>query len=173
MNETRGEVITYDGKIIEAFYCAMSGGTTQDASTVFNVSRDYLKAVESTYDNTSINGYQVTREYEQANVIKLFGLSCNTIIVDYINYNKEGYVENLSLCNKKLNGKTFSNKMGLRSANFSIELANKMKITTRGFGHGVGMSQYGAHGYAEAGYTYDEILKHYYTGVEITNLKNV
>ncbi len=172
-NGTAGEVITYGGKIIEAFYFAMSSGNTQDAVYVFNQSRDYLKGVSSEYENNSISGFQVVKDFEPANVKKLFGLTCKNLRVDNIKYNNEGYCENLTLCGKKINGMTFANKMGLRSSSFKIEMGNKMKITTKGFGHGVGMSQYGANGYASNGYTYDEIIKHYYTGVEISNLKNV
>ncbi len=174
VEDTKGEVITYNGEIIEAFYSAMSSGYTQNAMSVFNVSRDYLQPVESEYDNASINGYEVTREYTYEKIIKNLGLSCNKVTVDSVKYNDEGYVKTASICGKQFNGPTFGNKLGLRSANFAITNTGKsIKITTRGFGHGVGMSQYGANGYAEAGYTYQDILKHYYTGVEITELKNL
>ena len=64
----------------------------------------------------------------------------------------------------------FRNKLGLRSTDFTIEEENNLiKITTRGYGHGVGMSQYGAQGMALAGYNYQEIIIHYYQGVEILN----
>lgn len=171
--ETKNQVITYDGKIIEAFYFAMSGGSTQDAVYAFNVNRDYLVGVASEYENNSISGFEVTREYDISKVKSALGVTCNRLIVDYINYNDEGYVDNLSICSKKISGINFSYKLALRSSNFKISVGDKVRITTKGFGHGVGMSQYGANGYANNGYTYDEIIKHYYTGVEISKLKHV
>lgn len=173
VNSTKGEVITYNGKIIESLYFAMSSGNTQDAIYAFNEERDYLKGVSSIYEDDSINGFLVTRTFEEANIIKLFSLSCDNLTIDEIKYNDEGYVENITLCGKTINGMTFVNKVGLRSTSFEIELGDTVTITTKGFGHGVGMSQYGANGYAMNGYTYDEIIKHYYTGVDISNLKNV
>lgn len=173
VEETKNEVITYDGKIIEAFYFAMSGGSTQDAVYAFNVSRDYLVGVESQYENSSLSGFEVTREYEISKVKSALGVTCSRLSVDYINYNDDGYVDNLSICSKKISGIDFSYKLALRSSNFKINIGDKVKITTKGFGHGVGMSQYGANGYATNGYDYDDIIKHYYTGVEISNLKSV
>lgn len=174
VEETKNQVATYNGNIIQAFYFAMSGGSTQDAVYAFNMSRDYLVGVSSEYENSSISGFEVTREYDIAKIKSALGVSCNRLVVDYINYNDEGYVDNLSICSKKMSGINFSYKIPLRSSNFKIEIgSDKVKITTKGFGHGVGMSQYGANGYASNGYTYDEIIKHYYTGVEISNLKSV
>lgn len=173
VEETKNQVITYDGKIIEAFYFAMSGGSTQDAVYAFNVNRDYLVGVESAYEDNSLDGFEVTREYEISKVKSILGVTCSRLVVDYINYNDEGYVDNLSICSKKISGIDFSYKLAIRSSNFTISIGDKVKITTKGFGHGVGMSQYGANGYANNGYTYDEIIKHYYTGVEISKLKHV
>ncbi|HBA37623.1 MAG TPA: stage II sporulation protein D [Firmicutes bacterium] len=173
VTETKNEVITHDGKIIEAFYFAMSGGSTQDSVYAFKVSRDYLVGVDSAYENNSISGFEVTREYEISKVKSALGLSCNRLVVDYVNYNDDGYVDKLSICSKKISGIDFSYKLALRSSNFKISVGDKVKITTKGFGHGVGMSQYGANGYAENGYQYDDIIKHYYTGVEISSLKQV
>jgi len=170
---TRGQVATYDGKIIEAFYFAMSGGSTQDAAYVFNVNRDYLKGVESSYENNSIKGFQVTRTYTHDTIKSKLGLTCPKVSLDYINYNDEGYVDEVSFCGKKISGINLSYKIGLRSSNFKVSIGDNVVITTLGFGHGVGMSQYGANGYANAGYTYDQIIKHYYTGVEIVDVKNV
>ena len=61
--------------------------------------------------------------------------------------------------------------LGLRSVKFEINVNDKIIITTKGYGHGVGMSQYGAEGMARVGYKYDEILKHYYTDIKIEKIK--
>jgi stage II sporulation protein D len=173
VTETKDEVMTYGGDIIESFYFAMSGGYTQDASTVFNETKEYLQGVESIFDTNSLNGYEVTKEFSKEDFINSLNLNCNNVSVDYINYNESGYVDEISVCGQKISGTKFRFSLGLRSSNFDIELSDTIKITTRGYGHGVGMSQYGANGYASAGYTYVDILKHYYTGVEIQKIKDV
>ena len=83
------------------------------------------------------------------------------------------YTEGASIKNIKINGIIYKgtdvrSKLGLRSADFTIEKVNEnVKLTTKGNGHGVGMSQYGALAMAKKGYTYDKILKYYYKNIEI------
>lgn len=173
VEETKGEVITYEGNIIEAFYFSMSGGSTQEASTVFNENREYLKSVVSEYDNESLNNYEVTKIFSISDFISLLDLSCEKVNINNIDYNDAGYVESITVCGKEFKGTTFRFSLGLRSTNFDITVEEEVSITTRGYGHGVGMSQYGANGYAGAGYSYQDILKHYYTDVEIENIKDV
>ena len=84
---------------------------------------------------------------------------------------KTGRVNKILINNKEFTGKEVVNLLGLRSVNFDVTVADKVIITTKGYGHGVGMSQYGAEGMARAGYTYDAILKYYYTDVEIEKIK--
>lgn len=168
--ETKDEVITFNGNIIEAFYFAMSAGTTEEATTVFKEDRDYLKSVESIYDNNSLNNYEVTKSFSINEFKTKLGLQCDSIIVDSINSNDAGYVNEISVCTKNFGGTDFRKLLDLRSTNFKINIIDKVEITTKGYGHGVGMSQYGANGYANHGYSYHDILKHYYTGVEITKL---
>ena len=80
-------------------------------------------------------------------------------------------VLNITINNQVFEGTTVRSKLGLRSTDFEIELTeNSVNITTRGYGHGVGMSQYGAFGMALEGYNYQEILKHYYDGISIRTL---
>ncbi len=173
VNSTKGEVLTYDGNIIEAFYFAMSAGSTNDAMSVFRENRDYLQSVESIYDNESLRDYSVTKSFDHSTIIEKLDLDCQSVIVDNIKTSENGYVESLSICSKTFSGTDFRMKLGLRSTNMTIEIGNDIKITTRGYGHGVGMSQYGANGYASNGYTYKDILKHYYYGTDISNIKNV
>lgn len=167
---TKGEVITYEGEIIEAFYFAMSAGNTEDSTSVFSESRDYLQSVTSEYDNSSLKDYEVNKEYQKSEFKEKLGITCSEVVVDNVNYNETGYVNEVSVCSKVFKGTEFRALLGLRSANFSIDVGDVVRIVTKGYGHGVGMSQYGANGYANHGYTYEDIIKHYYTGVEITKL---
>lgn len=173
VSDTKDEVITYSGEIIEAFYFAMSSGYTQEAGQVFNENRDYLKGVESKYDNADLKNYEVATEIDKQTFRNKLSLACENITVDDVKKTSENYVESITVCGISFKGTVFRTTLGLRSTNFDIEIGDKVKITTRGYGHGVGMSQYGANGYAEAGYTYEDIIKHYYTDVEIKSLKNV
>lgn len=171
--DTKGEVLTYYGNIIEAFYFAMSAGNTLESASVFNENREYLKSVESKYDNKDLKNYEVTVDFNYEEFKSKLGLTCENNSIDKINYNSIGYVDDITVCGSIFKGTDFRSKLGLRSTNFEIHLGEKVSITTRGYGHGVGMSQYGANGYANSGYSYEDILKHYYTGVEITNIKDV
>lgn len=173
VNSTKGEVLTYDGNIIEAFYFAMSAGSTNDSMSVFRENRDYLQSVESIYDNESLRDYSATKSFDHNTIIEKLDLDCQSVTVDDIKKSENGYVQSLSVCSKTFSGTDFRMKLGLRSTNMTIEIGNDIKITTRGYGHGVGMSQYGANGYASNGYTYKDILKHYYYGTDISNIKNV
>ena len=170
---TKGEVATYNGKIIEALYSAMSGGITQNVSSVWGGSRDYLVSVESKYDNETIKDFKSTRTIDYNTFKSKLSLSCDKIIIDYIKKNESDYISSISVCGKVFSGSDFIWKLSLKSGDADIEVADNIIITTYGFGHGVGMSQYGANGYAEHGYTYEEILKHYYTNIEISDLKVV
>lgn len=173
VKETEGKVLTYNGEVIEAFYFVMSGGVTQEASSVFNESREYLKRVESKYDNSSLKNYEVTIDISKQELTSKLGLTCTDPEIDYINANEDGYVQTISVCSKEFKGTNFRTLLGLRSTNFKIEIDTDIKITTYGYGHGVGLSQYGANGYANAGYSYEDILKHYYVGVELKDIKDV
>ena len=78
----------------------------------------------------------------------------------------------LKINNTSFKGTDIYNKLSLKSTDFTIELkGDYLTITTKGYGHGVGMSQYGALGMAKKGYKYDEILKYYYTNTNLTKLK--
>lgn len=103
------------------------------------------------------------------NILNLLGISSDTNIqFEVISRDESGRVEKIKVGDKIFDGVTFRNLLKLRSTDFSIMVINnQVSITTKGYGHGVGLSQYGANGMAQEGYTYKEILKHYYTGVEV------
>lgn len=173
VSDTSGEVATYNGKVAETLFSAMSGGKTQDVQDVWGNKIDYLVAVESKYDNESLRSYKSTRTISKSDVIKKLNLTCSNPKVDYIKRNDSNYVTKISICGSVFTGEGIRCKLGLKSSMFDIIIGNNVVITTYGYGHGVGMSQYGANGYAEHGYTYVDIIKHYYKNVEISNIKDV
>ena len=170
---TKGEVMVYNGELIEALYFSMSSGKTQDVQSVFKEDLDYLKSTDSIYDNDSVRGFKNTVYIEEDKFKKLVGINCGEVTVNRIDYNESGYVSSITICDKVFEGNEMRKLLSLRSANFKIDVSNQIEITTYGYGHGVGMSQYGANGYAKNGYNYEKILKHYYNGVEIKNIKDV
>lgn len=171
---TKGEVIVYDDEIIEALYFSMSSGNTEDAKEVFGNNIDYLQSVESKYDNSSITNYEQSKTFTKDEFINTLNLSCSNPNVENIQRDKSGYVSFISICNKEYKGTEMRSLLKLRSANFDIDTKSEdIIVTTYGYGHGVGMSQYGANGYAENGMNYKDILKHYYKNVEIKTIKDV
>lgn len=168
VTSTKGVSIYYQGNYINALYHSTSNGKTEDASMVWGNSVPYLKSVDSKWD---VQASSYLREIKEdfTNVLNLLGISNDTNIqFEIISRDESGRVEKIKVGDKIFDGVTFRNLLKLRSTDFSIMVINnQVSITTKGYGHGVGLSQYGANGMAQEGYTYKEILKHYYTGVEV------
>ncbi len=165
---TKGLSIYYQGKYIDAVYHSTSNGKTQDAAYVWGNSVPYLKSVDSSWDKEATSYLrEVAKDF--TNVLNLLGVDMSDdISFEILSRDYSGRVEKVRVGNQTFSGVEFRNLLGLRSADFDLSLENgNLIITTRGYGHGVGMSQYGASGMAKAGYTYQQILKHYYTGVSI------
>lgn len=168
VDSTKSLVLKYNGTLIEAVYHSTSNGKTENSSNVWKYSFPYLTSVESPYDTTNSSFSKTTFfSYEE------LSNKLNTIITQdtifNISLNESGRVKTIEFNNIILSGVEFRTKLSLRSADFTLEKTNDgINITTKGYGHGVGMSQYGANGFANNGYNYEAILKHYYQGVSIT-----
>lgn len=165
---TKGLSIYYKGDLIDAVYHSTSNGKTQDSVHVWGNSIPYLKSVDSSWDKNATSYLrEVSNDF--LNVLNLLGIDANDdISFEILSRDNSGRVLEVRVGNKTFSGVEFRTLLGLRSADFDLTLEdNNLIITTRGYGHGVGMSQYGANGMAKDGYNYKQILKHYYTGVEI------
>jgi len=167
---TEDIVLMYNNNYIDAVYHSTSNGKTEDAINVWGNDIPYLKSVDS---NTDINASSYKRDvsfsYEKLSNI------LNTPITKYSDFilerNSSGRINNVKINNIDIKGTTFRSLLSLRSTDFTIELTDeKIIITTFGYGHGVGMSQYGANGLANLGYSYEKILKHYYQGVTLKKI---
>jgi len=175
---TKGQLIYYDGKVAEPLYHSTSGGMTEDAINVFATDTPYLKSVTSPYEDEAPKFKTVTTMTVEEFI--------NKIKTKYkkVNLNKEDFYEKIKLIEKTnsgrikkividneiLDGRNIRDLFGLNSTNFSIMFDKTLgiiDIVTYGYGHGVGMSQWGANGMAENGSDYVQILKHYYTDVII------
>lgn len=172
INDTKGEVMYYNNEIIEAFYFAMSNGRTEEAKTVFQENLPYIESVESSWDNESLNNFSVKKTFTKQKFCEALNLSsCTAINISSINRSATNRVNKITINNQEFKGTDVRNLLNLRSTDFTIEINDEnITITTKGYGHGVGMSQYGANGMANEGYTYQEILKHYYKDITINKM---
>lgn len=170
IEETRGEVMTYEGEYISALFYSSNNGFSNDASWYYANEVPYLKSVPSSWDTQ----FEKTNAVIEKSVLECKeALQVSSLDIKDIVFYENGYINTIVIGNKSFTGREVREKLGLRSSCFTLEVdADIVRIYTSGYGHGVGMSQYGALGMAKEGYTYQEILKHYYRGVEIVNLKN-
>lgn len=166
VTSTNNLAIYYNGTYIDAVYHSTSNGYTEDALNVWGNNVPYLKSVSSYWDQNA-SSYMKTITKNEADIINLLGLG-NLDNIEIIERNESGRVEKIELGDKIYTGIELRNLLGLRSTDFEIIKDNGVvSITTKGYGHGVGMSQYGAKGMAEEGYNFRDILNHYYVGVQI------
>ena len=172
VKETDGQYLTYNNEIIYAFFFSTSNGKTEDNKNVFGQDLPYLKIVDSSFDENETSSFIVTKTFSLSEFYEKLGLSYNDYLnIDNIIYTESNRVKSLSINNTDFSGRNFQKQLSLRSNDFTIKKEGEsVVITTKGFGHGVGMSQYGANALAKQNKTYDEILKYYYQGTNIQKL---
>ncbi len=170
VQSTEGEVLRYNGNYIDAVYHSTSNGKTEAARNVWGYEVPYLQSVDSNYDiNTT---FYLKTEYKDMNqILQLFGITdLQEGDIEILSRNESGRVSEVRIQNQIYQGVDLRHLLNLSSADFDLSIADgNLVITTRGWGHGVGMSQYGANGMANAGYSYDQILSHYYPGTNLTH----
>lgn len=171
---TSGQVLTFEGDLIEATYFSCSGGSTEDAAAVWGSDFPYLQAVDSPGEEAAAHfrdTVSFTREeLEQKLGVLLTGQP--DAWVGKITYTEGGGVDTAVIAGLYFTGTELRQKLGLHSTAFSVTAQEAgLSITTKGYGHRVGMSQYGADAMAVAGSSYAEILAHYYPGTELIRLQ--
>lgn len=172
VDETKGEYLTYNGGVIQAFFFSTSSGRTENSEDVFTSELPYLKSVDSAWDMEVAPAFSETTEFTLEEFYKSLGLEYNpNLNIQTISKGASGNDKIIKINDREFKTTEVRTKLNLKSANFSIsQNKNIISITTKGYGHDVGMSQYGALAMAKKGYRYDEILKYYYQGVEISKL---
>lgn len=181
VSSTRGIILTYDMKPIEPLYHSTSGGHTENSEDVFVTAIPYLRGVSSPYEagspvlvdekNISVKEF-VKKISEKHKDIKINEKKISSEI-NILERSSGGNIKSIKIGNKELTGRDVRGILELRSANFTVDVKGKEIIfTTKGYGHGVGMSQWGANGMAKEGSTFEEILTHYYQGVNLSVLKS-
>lgn len=164
---TKGEVLLYNNDYIEAVYHSTSNGLTEDSTFVWGNYFPYLKSVDSHWDKTTNSFLKETlKDYSELEAIT--GISFNNAKIEILSKTVSNRINKIKINDTIFSGIELRMLLGLRSTDFDVKLENeKVVFITRGYGHGVGMSQYGANGMAKEGYSYQEILLHYYPNTQL------
>ena len=182
VNSTKGKVITYDNQPINAFFHSNSGGITEVPVNVWGgTGYPYLQSVETSGED-AYTQYSSEVIFTQEELINKLKEKYDDISIDFSNdddikileYTESSRVKTVKFGNHELSGVETRTLLGLRSTNFEIiKDGNNIKFSVKGYGHGVGMSQTGADSMAKQGSTAEEIIMHFYTGIEIKDINNL
>ena len=182
VNETKGKIITYEGKPINAFFHANSGGKTEIPVNVWGgTGYPYLQVVE-TAGEEGYDQYESEVSLTKEELIDKLETKYSDISIDFNNqddikileYTNSGRVKTVKFGNHNLSGVETRTLLGLRSTNFEISRdGDNIKFTVKGYGHGVGMSQTGADSLAKEGKNCFDIINHFYIGVQITDVNSL
>ena len=174
VNETSLEYLDYNGEVVDALFFSTSNGYTEKASLVFNIDLPYLQSVTSMWDSSTSSAFRSTKKISIDEFYSSLNLEySNTLDFKVLKRSSTNRILNLTINGIEFTGKEVYDKLGLKSMDFSLRQdGNNIIIDTVGYGHGVGMSQYGAEGMALEGYSYRDILSHYYVGTSIKKIKN-
>lgn len=184
LSETGGQVLRYGTELIDPLYHSVSGTKTEDSGSFFTHSLPYLKPVD---DRWGAKPPQVqlraTVWFTPEELVQKLGAANMAVPalatavksgkppITVEAYTDTGRVKSVKVLGNTFTGREVREKLQLKSTNFTVDVQEgRVGITTTGNGHGVGMSQWGAQGMAEAGKTYSEILLHYYTGVQLSRI---
>jgi len=182
VESTVGQIITHRGQVIDPIFHSTCGGQTEDANKVWSNYFSYLIRVECNFCSHS-NRLTETKTFSHADFVAALKKQDSTILVtaqqlagksppvEVKTRSESGRVLEMMLGSKTLKGTELRSALGLNSTNFALEISSsEVRVTTTGYGHGVGLCQYGADGMAKAGYDSRKILQYYYQGVQITSL---
>lgn len=178
VNDTAGKIITYKGKPINAFFHANSGGKTEVPFYVWGgTGYPYLQVVETAGED-AYSQYSSEAKFTKKEFIENVKKEHEDFKIDFkekdcikiTKRDESDRVVTVKIGNLNLSGVETRTLLGLRSANFTVEIQeDNILFKVTGYGHGVGMSQTGADALAKQGKKYEEIIKHFYVGVEINN----
>lgn len=166
VKKTTGEVLTKDNKILKAFYFSMSNGYTENSKDVFG--ENLTQSVESPFE-ISLSNFEIVKEFSKSELLEKLGVDNLNIENQQISETK--HTSSIIIGGKEFSGIEVRKLLNLRSTDFEIkQVGENFNIITRGYGHGVGMSQYGANELAKCGKSYKEILAYYYKNTKLVNL---
>ncbi len=168
VSSTKGETIKYNGRYIDAVYHSTSNGYTEDSVNVWKNNIPYLKSVSSEWDKNATS-YLREKNMSLDEFNRLLGINISSNEeIEILSKTEGNRIDEIKLGDLTYTGLEIRTILNLRSTDFDINInENNVILTTRGYGHGVGLSQYGANGMANNGYNYKQILEHYYQGVTV------
>ncbi len=168
---TAGQIITYDGEPISPTFCSTCGGQTEAAGDYWQSDVPALQSVACYWD-TDAPKYLSTVTYTAEEMASKLGIQPEELTsLKIASTSASGRVTLVTCGDKRWKGSSVRTALGLNSTNFQwLEEDGKYLITIQGYGHGVGLCQHGANGMAAAGAGYQEILHHYYTDIEISQI---
>ena len=180
VNSTAGKIITYNNEAINAFFHSNSGGKTEIPSNVWIGGKDfpYLKSVETSGED-AYTQYSSEVIISKTDLLEKLKKEYSDIQINFdenesikiLEYTQSGRIKTVKFGNTEIAGTKVRSIIGLKSTKFSIKIdGDNVIFSVIGYGHGIGMSQTGADSMAKQGKNYEEILKHFYTGVEITTI---
>ncbi|MCP8617462.1 stage II sporulation protein D [Salirhabdus salicampi] len=166
--ETKGEIIVYNEEPITATFFSTSNGYTENAEEYWQNAFPYLTSVESPWDTKSPK-FRDQKTYPISEVEEMLDVTFSgPEAITKMTRTDSNRVKEIVISGKSFTGREIREALHLSSSDFNIQIkGDHMIFTTKGYGHGVGLSQYGANGMAEAGKSYQEIIQHYYQGTEI------
>lgn len=172
VSDTEYQYISYDGAVADALFFSTSNGYTEDSENIFSFETPYLRSVESIWDKETSPVFNDQKTFSKVDFFNMLEIAySNDLKIEILEKSNTGRVLKIKINGVEMLGTDVRTKLQLRSNDFNIiEEDEIIRIKTSGYGHGVGMSQYGALGMANNGHKYDEILKHYYSGIEIKKL---
>lgn len=182
INSTSGKIITYNGEPINAFFHSNSGGITESSMNIWGeIDYPYLKSVETVGEDgyTQYNSQVKFTKQDLLNKIKEKYHDCEIDFsvrdcIKILEYTTSGRVKTIKFGNREIAGTEARTILGLKSTNFTFSIdGDIVTFSVIGYGHGVGMSQTGADALAKSGLNYEEIIKHFYTDVEIIELNSL
>ena len=182
VNSTSGKIITYGGVPINAFFHSNSGGITESSLNIWGgIDYPYLKSVE-TAGEEGYTQYASEATFTKEDLLSKMKEKYPDCSINYdeenciqiLEYTSSGRVKTIKIGNKQIAGTEARTIFGLRSTNFTVAINDtNVVFSVTGYGHGVGMSQTGADALAKTGSTYEEIIKHFYTDVEIIEVNSL
>ena len=169
VQSTRGEIVIFDGEPIRALFHATSHGQTESSKDVFGGDFPYLQSVPSAFDSLCPQ-YKTQAKFKKTDLATVLGVD-GDITIGKTERTTGGAVKNIEISENTYSGRELRQKLNLRSTCFDVkQTEDEIIFAVTGYGHGVGLSQWGAEGMARSGENYKSILNHYYKGTEIEKI---
>jgi len=170
INDTKGIYVSYNDDIALTLFFSTSTGKTENNKEIFGADLPYLQSVDSSFEKEVSPNYKIDYTFTKNDFCNKLNIACENININVLSTTSTGRILSININNTTFTGKDIMNNLGLKNNYFEISVSDKVYITTYGYGHGVGMSQYGALAMALNGYNYKQILNYYYKD---TTLKTI